>query len=113
MLQLCQAIVTTRSKTRTNAISDYKESDKNEGYSDYKESDERAILCGQKIRSTKIGRAPHLDAYESLASAQLSSTFIKGGVQWKQGVVIYMMLCTILLYNTTPIHCTPSHCTPL
>ena len=29
------------------------------------------------------------------------------GVQWKQGVVNYMMLCTILLYNTTPIHCTP------
>ena len=29
------------------------------------------------------------------------------GVQWKQGVVIYMMLCTSLLYNTTPIHCTP------
>ena len=35
------------------------------------------------------------------------STFCKGGVQWKQGVVIYMMLYTILLYNTTPIHCTP------
>ena len=28
------------------------------------------------------------------------------GVQWKQGVVIYMMLCTSLLYYTTPIHCT-------
>ena len=28
------------------------------------------------------------------------------GVQWKQGVVIYMMLSTSLLYNTTPIHCT-------
>ena len=29
------------------------------------------------------------------------------GVQWKQGVVIYMMLYTSLFYNTTPIHCTP------
>ena len=29
------------------------------------------------------------------------------GVQWKQGVAIYMMLYTSLLYNTTPIHCTP------
>ena len=29
------------------------------------------------------------------------------GVQWKQGVVIDMMLCYSLLYHTTPIHCTP------
>ena len=29
------------------------------------------------------------------------------GVQWKRGVVIYMMLHTSLLSNTTPIHCTP------
>ena len=29
------------------------------------------------------------------------------GVQRKQGVVIYMMLCTFLLSNTTPIRCTP------
>ena len=29
------------------------------------------------------------------------------GVQWKQGVVICMMLYTSLLHNTTPIHCTP------
>ena len=35
------------------------------------------------------------------------STFRKGGVQWKQGVVIYMTLYTSLLYSTTPIHCTP------
>ena len=28
------------------------------------------------------------------------------GAQWKQGVVIYMMLYTSLLCNTTPIHCT-------
>ena len=29
------------------------------------------------------------------------------GVQWKQGVVIYLTLYASLLYNTTPIHCTP------
>ena len=29
------------------------------------------------------------------------------GVQWNQGVVIYMTLYTSLLYSTTPIHCTP------
>ena len=28
------------------------------------------------------------------------------GVQWKQGVVIYTILYTSLLYHTTPIHCT-------
>ena len=28
-------------------------------------------------------------------------------MQWKQGVVIHMMLYTSLLYHTTPIHCTP------
>ena len=32
---------------------------------------------------------------------------LQRGVQWKQGVVIWMVLYTILLYNTTPIHCTP------
>ena len=35
------------------------------------------------------------------------------GVQWKQGVGIYMMLYTSLLYNTTPIHCTPLPLHPL
>ena len=29
------------------------------------------------------------------------------GVQWKQGVVIYTMLYSSLLYSTAPIHCTP------
>ena len=32
---------------------------------------------------------------------------LQRGVQWKQGVVIYMTLCTSLLCNTTPILCTP------
>ena len=34
------------------------------------------------------------------------------GVQWKQGVVMYMMLYTSLLCNTTPIHCTPLRLRP-
>ena len=29
------------------------------------------------------------------------------GVQWKQGVVVYILWCIVLLNNTTPIHCTP------
>ena len=29
------------------------------------------------------------------------------GVQWKQGVVICMLLYTSSSHNTTPIHCTP------
>ena len=32
---------------------------------------------------------------------------LQRGVQWKQGVVICVVLYTILLHNTTPIHCTP------
>ena len=31
---------------------------------------------------------------------------LQRGVQWKQGVVFRTVLCTGLLYNTTPIHCT-------
>ena len=29
------------------------------------------------------------------------------GVQWKQGVVVYIILTTGLLYHTIPIRCTP------
>ena len=36
------------------------------------------------------------------AATTINSIFCKGGVQWKQGVVICMVLCTSLLYNTTP-----------
>ena len=32
---------------------------------------------------------------------------LQRGVQWKQGVVVYIVLYTVSLYNTTPIHCTP------
>ena len=32
---------------------------------------------------------------------------LQRGVQLEQGVVIWMVLYIILLYNTTPIHCTP------
>ena len=32
---------------------------------------------------------------------------LQRGVQWKQGVVIYLTWYTSLLYDTTPIHCPP------
>ena len=37
----------------------------------------------------------------------LTFTIHQRGVQWKQGVVVYIVLSAVLLYNTTPIHCTP------
>ena len=37
---------------------------------------------------------------------------LQRGVQWKQGVLICMVLYVILLYNTTPIHCTPPPTAP-
>ena len=46
----------------------------------------------------------HLEQIESCLRA---FKIHKRGVQWKQGVGIYMMLCTSLLHTTTPIHCTP------
>ena len=53
-------------------------------------------------RTTLYWRAPFNNA------ARREGLYIpQRGVQWKQGVVNHMMLCTILLYNTTPIHCTP------
>ena len=33
-------------------------------------------------------------------------------MQWKQGVVIYTMSCTSLLYSIIPIHCTPPPTAP-
>ena len=40
-------------------------------------------------------------------SVSLDIYILQRGVQWKQGVVVYMTLYTSLLCNTTPIHCTP------
>ena len=37
----------------------------------------------------------------------LALYILQRGVQWKEGVVICMVLYSILLYNTTPIHCNP------
>ena len=37
----------------------------------------------------------------------LRSKSYQRGVQWKQGVVICMLLYTTLLDNSTPIHCAP------
>ena len=38
---------------------------------------------------------------------QVSVYILQRGVQWKQGVVICVVLYTSLLYNATQIHCTP------
>ena len=40
-------------------------------------------------------------------ASSVFSRFINGGVQWKQGVVVHIILQAVLLCNTTPIHCTP------
>ena len=46
--------------------------------------------------------------YVMLYYIMIYSRFIKGGgVQWKQGVMICMVLHTSLQYDTTPVHCTP------
>ena len=53
-----------------------------------------------------FSQAPVLRVVSStLTSKQLYT--LQRGVQLKQGVVIYMVLYTSSLYNTTPIHCTP------
>ena len=41
-----------------------------------------------------------------LSQVQMCVYIPQRGVQWKQGVVIHIMLYTSLWY-TTPIHCTP------
>ena len=51
-----------------------------------------------------IGGVPWTPARHSARPGCLHSA---KGVQWKQGVVICMVLYTILLYNPAPIHCTP------
>ena len=44
---------------------------------------------------------------QSIADLCFSVEIKQRGVQWKQGVVVYITLLAVLLYNTTPIHCTP------
>ena len=46
-------------------------------------------------------------AITSITTITTRFYILQRGVQWKQGVVVYVVLCTILLCNTTPIHCTP------
>ena len=58
-------------------------------------------------------KCPTCKSLQHFACRPRQAAFCKGGVQWKQGVVIRMFLYTILLYIyiyiyiTTPIHCTP------
>ena len=47
------------------------------------------------------------EAQKSDQDRQGSIKIHQRGVQWKQGVVNYMMSYTSLSYDTTPIHCTP------
>ena len=60
------------------------------------------------IGSGDLGIRPELILTISAPSRgnHLSIYNLQRGVQWKQGVVMYMMLHTSLLYNTSPIHCT-------
>ena len=53
--------------------------------------------------------------YDHLCLAPIPANLIERarGVQWRQSVVIYMMLHTSSLYDTTPIHCTPPPTAPL
>ena len=70
----------------------------------------RRQTCYFRKRATSVpaeGPAYGLDSARRCEFPLRASTFCKGGVQWKQGVVNYMMLYTILLCNITPIHCTP------
>ena len=61
-----------------------------------------------RIEGFRFRRIPDLQRCISTAFRQpLLLKIHRRGVQWKQGVVIYMMLYTSLSYNTTPIHCTP------
>ena len=89
---------------------------------------EQGLACtsgrsGASSRFPAVAAAPrraHLLSYLPLAHAMLSvgapvphRIFLVSlkihqmGVQWKQGVVVYMMLYTSLLHDTTPMHCTP------
>ena len=49
----------------------------------------------------------YYSAYVGQATLTDKLYILQRGLQWKQGVVIYMLLCTSSLYDTDPIHCTP------
>ena len=53
------------------------------------------------------GQATYGEVLKACARRKGKFKIHQRGVQWKQGVVICMMLYTSLFYNTTPIHCTP------
>ena len=56
--------------------------------------------------SLACGNCEHRRA-DPCKSQRYSIKIHQRGLQWKQGVVTCLVLYTILLYNTTPIHCTP------
>ena len=55
------------------------------------------------VSEAVIQRLASLAAFGSLRHASR----YQRGVQWKQGLVVYIISWAVLLYNTTPIHCTP------
>ena len=64
----------------------------------------QCIVCFDPVRQARLPDA------KSPRFAPLRPQAVKihqRGVQWKQGVVVYIILQAVLLYNTTPIHCTP------
>ena len=71
----------------------------------YDDNDMKAVLCASRPVSATSCRSHALSTSSRL---RVRALYIpQRRVQWKQGVVLYMMLCTLLLYDTTPIHCTP------
>ena len=47
------------------------------------------------------------NAHNNMVMRPVRVYILQRGVQWKQGVVIYMTLYTSSLYDITSIHCTP------
>ena len=68
----------------------------------------------QRRTSSRTGWCPPSARWRSPTSARCPSDFyiLQRGVQWKQGVVVYIILWAVLLYNTTPIHCAPLRLRP-
>jgi len=61
---------------------------------------------GRKICADRAGRRPRRCRGCGCRGSRMAQDSTKG-VQWKQGVVIYIMSCTVSLHDATPIHCTP------
>ena len=65
------------------------------------------IWCSSYHSGYFVGHTQGIARAAAHPSAPARVYILQRGVQWKQGVVVYMTLYTIWLHNTTPIHCTP------